>query len=145
MSTEDQSGSTPTEGLAEDSIILYGQSLVDRVTYVPSTYTSLLMCMGKVTQNGPDVLVPLVDVRLDGPIVDDTTRSTLFYQLMTIENLAFVLEDVTSDLTAVCQQLGAVSSGRAKPDILRLSAMKAYLSQAKANLEKCLSEIEPIA
>lgn len=146
MSTEDQSASLTTEGLAEDTLVLYGQSLVDRVTYISSTYTSLLMCMGKVAQDKPDVLVPLVDVRFDGPNTDEAaTPNTLFYQLMTIENLAFVLEDVTNDLMTVCQHLSAASSGRAKPDANRLSTMKTYLSQAKSNLERCLSEIEPIA
>lgn len=145
MSTEDQSASLTTEGIAEDTLVLYGQSLVDRVTYISSTYTSLLMCMGKVAQDKPDVLVPLVDVRFDGPNTEAATPNTLFYQLMTIENLAFVLEDVTNDLMTVCQHLSAASSGRAKPDANRLSTMKTYLSQAKSNLERCLSEIEPIA
>ncbi|MGL9623129.1 hypothetical protein QRQ56_34730 [Bradyrhizobium sp. U531] len=146
MSTEDQSALTPTEGLTEETLVLYSQSVVDRVIYVPSTYTTLLTCMGKVSQDAPDVLVPLVDVRLNGPLVEDAAVSSpLFYQLMTLENLTFVLEDMTSDLVKVCQHLGAASSGRAKPDVGQLSSMRSYLSQAKANLEKCLSELEPIA
>jgi hypothetical protein len=146
MSTEDQSAPTPTEGPTEETLVLYSQSVVDRVIYVPSTYTTLLMCMGKVAQGAPDVLVPLVDVKLNGPIAENATAPiTLFYQLMTLENLTFVIEDMTSDLAQVCQQFRAASSGQTKPDVDQLATMKSYLSQAKANLEKCLSEIEPIA
>ncbi|WP_354126420.1 hypothetical protein [Bradyrhizobium sp. RT9b] len=91
------------------------------------------------------MLVPLVDVRLDGPLPEDGEPATpIFYQLVTLDNLAFVLEDMTNDLTTVCQQLAATSSGRSKPDADWLTAVKKNFSEAKANLEKCLSEIESI-
>ncbi|MEJ0050164.1 MAG: hypothetical protein WDN02_02925 [Methylovirgula sp.] len=145
MPDEEQLEHSTGETGTDDTLILYGQSLAERVSYISSSYTTLLMSMGKRARGGPDLLVPLVDVRFEGPLAEDgTTASPIFYQLVTLDNLAFVLEDMTNDLTTVCSQLNAICSSRAKPDADWLSSVKRHFTSAKANLEKCLSQIESI-
>ncbi|MET3910045.1 hypothetical protein ABID59_004402 [Bradyrhizobium sp. S3.3.6] len=145
MPSEEQFEPDATSNAGEDTLILYGQSMADRVSSISSSYTTLLMSMGRRTRGGPEMLVPLVDVRLDGPLPEDGEPATpIFYQLVTLDNLAFVLEDMTNALTTVCQQLAATSSGRSKPDADWLTAVKKNFSEAKANLEKCLPAIESI-
>ena len=132
---------------AEDSdeLVLYGNSFVDRVTYVSGTFSSLIMCMGKTARAGDDVLVPLVEMTLQGPVgPDESASKTLFSEMMPFENVAFILKDVSGDLITVCRQLNASSSGRMKPDAKRLAETKRLLVEAKGNLEKCLADIEGI-
>ncbi|VIO69555.1 hypothetical protein CI1B_27610 [Bradyrhizobium ivorense] len=129
-----------------DSVVLYGNSLVDRVTYVSATFSSLIMSMGKVAGDGREVLVPLVEVKFEGPAAHDESASkTFFSEMMPLENIAFILEDISSDLTTVCRHLSEVSAGPVKPDIKRLSETRRFLAEAKGNLEKCLGDLERIA
>ncbi|MCK1584080.1 hypothetical protein IVB03_32145 [Bradyrhizobium sp. 168] len=54
------------------------------------------------------------------------------------------LEDISNDLTTVCQHFSAVAAGPVKPDFKRLGETQRLLNEAKGNLEKCLADLEKI-
>ncbi|QOZ23799.1 hypothetical protein [Bradyrhizobium sp. CCBAU 51753] len=145
MSNEDRVASAASQASSNehDTVVVYGQAVVDHMTYVSSSYTSLLMCMGQTVKDAEAVLVPFVEIKFDGPRNEEGEASgALFSAAMPLENIAFVLEDVSSDLIAVLTHLTAVSSGRAKLEPRRIAATKQYLSDTKQNLEKCLAELD---
>ncbi|MGY3034292.1 hypothetical protein ACVIIV_003462 [Bradyrhizobium sp. USDA 4354] len=146
MSNEDHSASKPDEAQSDpDAVMLYGSALVDRLTYISTTFSSLVMSMGRAARDNRDVLVPLVEVKFEGPTgQDDTVSKTFFAELVPLENIAFVLEDMSNDLTTVCHHLSAVSAGPVKPDFKRLGETRRLLNEAKGNLEKCLADLERI-
>lgn len=80
MSNEDLSASKPDEVQSDpDAVMLYGSALVDRLTYISATFSSLVMSMGRAARDDRDVLVPLVEVKFDGPAgQDDTVPKTFF-------------------------------------------------------------------
>lgn len=145
MSTEDDLGDlSPDEPQsAPDAVMLYGSALVDRLTYISSTFSSLVMSVGRARDNR-DVLVPFVEVKFEGPTgQDDPVSKSFFSELVPLENIAFVLEDISNDLTTVCQHFSAVAAGPVKPDFKRLGETQRLLT-AKGNLEKCLADLEKI-
>jgi hypothetical protein len=146
MSNEDLNALKPDEAQSDPgSVVLYGSALVDRLTYISTTFSSLIMSMGKAAHDDHDVLVPLVEVKFEGPTgQDDAVSKTFFSELVPLENVAFVLEDISNDLTTICRHLNAVSAGPVKPDFKRLGETKRLLNEAKDNIEKCLTELEGI-
>lgn len=129
-----------------DAVMLYGSALVDRLTYVSTTFSSLVMSMGRAARDNRDVLVPLVEVKFEGPTGQDDTVSKFFFsELAPLENLAFVLDDISNDLTTVCRHLSAVNAGPVKPDFKRLGETRRSLNEAKADLEKCLADLKRLA
>jgi hypothetical protein len=84
-------------------------------------------------------------MRFDGPEGDDNSGSTpLFSQVLPLDNAAYVVEDISSDLVLVCRQFRSVSSGGTGPEMQRLEATKHFLTDAKRNLERCLDELDAI-
>ncbi|WIW50099.1 hypothetical protein ML401_36940 (plasmid) [Bradyrhizobium sp. 62B] len=146
MSSEDVDAlkTEETQG-SSDSVVVYGNALLDRLTYVSTTFSSLIMSMGRAARDDREILVPLVEVKFEAPSGQDETASkTFFSELLPLENLAFVLEDVSSDLATVCHQLSTVSEGPVKPDFRRLAETRKFLQDAKSNLDKCLADLERI-
>ncbi|WP_407114570.1 hypothetical protein [Bradyrhizobium sp. LMG 9283] len=66
-------------------------------------------------------------------------------ELVPLENIAFVLEDMSNDLSTVCHHLSAVGGSPVKPDFKRLGETRRLLNEAKGNLEKCLADLERIS
>ena len=48
------------------------------------------------------------------------------------------------DLVTVCRQFRSVSSGKTAPEKRRLEATRRFFSDARLNLEKCISELDAI-
>jgi hypothetical protein len=115
-------------------------------TYISSTYTSLLMCMGLVRgDEANEVLVPFVEMKFKGPEREDGTGPVeLFSQILTLDNAAYVLGDIFSDMATVCRQFRSISSGDTALEMTRLEATKLFLSEAKASLETCIAELDSI-
>ncbi|WP_407114569.1 hypothetical protein [Bradyrhizobium sp. LMG 9283] len=64
MLNDDLGPSKPDEPQSDsDAVMLYGSALVDRLTYISTTFSSLVMSMGKAARDNSDVLVPLVEVK----------------------------------------------------------------------------------
>jgi hypothetical protein len=113
-------------------------------TVISSTYTSLLMCMGRVGgDESNEVLVPFVEMKFNGPKREDGAGSELFSQILTLDNAAYVLGDVFDDLATVCRQFRSVGSGAAL-EMTRLEATKRFLSEAKVSLEACIADLDSI-
>ena len=79
------SGDAPEE---HSTLTLLGQS-VGSATLVSVTYTSLLMCMGWLGEEGEgsEVLVPFVEMKFDGTDVEGGSAAPeLFAQILTLED-----------------------------------------------------------
>jgi hypothetical protein len=151
MSNDDQRElATPAADEGETTarhLALFGSAVAGNATFVSSTYTSLLMLVGRVGDDNEsnEVVVPFVEMRFDGPESEGSAVSTqLFSQVLPLDNAAYLVEDITSDLALVCRQFRSISSGETGPEMQRLQATMHFLSDAKRNLEKCLAELEAI-
>jgi hypothetical protein len=146
MSNEDGAiSNAATDVSDDDTLVLYGSSFVDRMTFVSRTSSALVMCVGKMVRDDSEILVPLVEVKFEGPTgMDQSASKILFSELMPLENVAYILEDVSSDLITICAHLKAAGSGQLKPDPKKLSETKRYLADAKGNLERCLADLENV-
>jgi len=146
MSNEDTALPNAASDVSDDdTVVLYGNSFVDRMTFVSRTFSALVMCVGKVLGDDGEVLVPLVDVKFEGPTgIDQSASKILFSEMMPLDNMAYILEDVSSDLIIICAHLKAASSGRLKPDPKKLGETKRFLADAKGNLERCLADLENV-
>jgi len=143
MSSEDPAISDAAPDVSGETVVLYGNSFVDRVTFVSTTFSALVLCIGKVVHDDSEVLVPLVDVKFEGPAgLDQSASKTLFSEMMPLENMAYILEDMSSDLITICRHLKGSSSGQMKPDPKRMGETKRFLAEAKSNLERCLADLE---
>ncbi|WP_247493266.1 hypothetical protein [Bradyrhizobium sp. 142] len=112
MSTEDDLGALSPDAPQSDpdAVMLYGSALVDRLTYISSIFSSLVMSVGRAARDDRDVLVPFVEVKFEGPTgQDDPVSKSFFSELVPLENIVFVLEDISNDLTTVCQHFSAVA------------------------------------
>lgn len=127
-------------------VTLLGQS-ASNATLVSVTYTSLLMCIGRLGEDATnEVLVPFVEMKFDGPDAADGLKAPeLFSQVLTLDNAAYVLSDISSDLAQICRQFRSVSSGKTPPEMRRLEATKRFFSEARGYLETCISELDAIA
>ena len=153
MQTADESKDQPIDisiadedATAEASALnVFGQ-IVDRLVTISYTTTSLLMCMGRFGDDESSyVLVPFAEVKFASSDGDDGSAAVpLFSQLLTLDNAAYMIADLSSDFRSVCQQLQKVSTGDVSSDAVRLEHTKRFLSEAKSSIEGCLEELNKI-
>ena len=124
---------------------VFGQ-IVDRLVTISYTSTSLIMCMGRFGDDeSSHVLVPFAEVKFASSDRDDGSAAVpLFSQLLTLDNAAYLIADLSSDFRSICQQLQKVSTGEVSSDAVRLEHTKRFLSDAKNSIEGCLEELNKI-
>lgn len=105
----------------------------------------LVMAYGQ-TDEGEDVMVPLLDVQLypinpnqdDGPSsddADDLDETPVFTSVLTLENTAFLLNDMAGDVGRAVDLLAAQCGGSVKPDPERMRYSAQVLRKAASRLQ----------
>lgn len=130
---------TPSEGEERnpDAIRMYGDFL-DNVSVVKNSLMSLLLSVGDIEsvadESNPSadrevapsrtVLVPFIEMKLEGE------QEPYFANVLTLDNVAYLIYDLTQDFEVVCQQLLAVSKGGVPPEIGRIEQSVEWMKRA---------------
>ncbi len=117
------------------------------VVVVSATNTSLLTCIGRLGEGADnEVVVPFVEVKFEGQEPPDGAVPPAFFsQLLTLDNAAFLIADLSQDFGGVCEHLRKMSTGEVKAERARLDLVRHYLMEAKANIAQSLATVEAIA
>ncbi|MET4214211.1 hypothetical protein [Bradyrhizobium sp. LA2.1] len=135
-----------TEERGPEAVRMYGDFL-DNVTVVKNSMMSLLLAVGSIEQAsgkaddapGKPVLVPFVEMKLEGE------QDPYFAQVMTLDNVAYLICDLTSDFEVVSKQLLTVASGGMAPEIGRIEQAREYIKAARDLTEQSLKHLEAIS
>lgn len=94
------------------------------------------------------VLVPITDMTLFG---NESTGDSpeepkqLLSMALTLENVAFVIYDLSDDFRFVCDQLRRVSEGAIKPEPARISNAREMLEATREKLGECIEVLDSMA
>lgn len=125
------------------SIAVYGD-FIDQVAVISRCDISLLLGVGELGDVGA-VLVPFVQFKFEGPAQVEAPAETLLSKFITIDNAAFLIDDLLDDFRNVCEQLGKLAPAELHPESGRIEKTKLHLIQAKAHLEQCMENLGKIS
>jgi hypothetical protein len=119
------------------------------INIVPRTAATLHLMPGRLEDGSKEeqtkVLVPFAEVRLGGGVIadlpaeltDEDEMPTLFSANMPLENLAFVLLDLTSDLKRLCTEAAAISGGELSVDPARMAHVRYFVAHLERQARQC--------
>ena len=118
---------------------------IDRIAYLADTSMSLVTCIGYADDDRP-TLVPFVDMKLFVEAEAAAGRRVAFSELITLDNMADLLSDLSTDTRSVCRELNMLTrSGSITVETARLRAVTATLRHMVEQVEGCLSDLDGIA
>lgn len=109
----------------------------ETVKVIPRTLASLHLMPGQLGDDSDETnrtaLLPLAEVRLgsaplSGDSENDDESATLITANLPLENLAYVLLDLTSDLKRICSDICDMGEGRVVVDPARMAHVRFYLA-----------------
>lgn len=117
----------------------------DRVNTVSNASMSVVVGLGRTAEKG-DVLLPFIDLKFIS-YPDGTEASAVFSTLTTLENVAYLLADMSGDFQRACEQVGRLAAGdvglepgRANYSIDRVTDAVRLLSTAVEELRGAVRE-----
>jgi hypothetical protein len=136
----------PADG---NEVLALHASLRRRLTQIRSSELSLLLTFGE-TQDGVDVLVPLLDWQLFGidlALYDDDDEPEgkgpeLYSSLVALDNLAFLLHDMSADIHSAVKRVSAQSNGGTDTHRERMRYAAKMFTQASVHLMAAAETIE---
>ncbi|MGY2811948.1 hypothetical protein [Bradyrhizobium sp. USDA 4506] len=146
-------GSPPeTEERSPDAVRMYGDFL-DNVTVVRNSLMSLLLAVGSIEGTtdrtdkapgkgpvpGQPVLVPFVEMKLEGE------QEPYFANVLTLDNVAYLIYDLTQDFKVVCEQLLSVTRGGMPPEAGRIELSKEWMKLASEQAADAFRDLEAIS
>ena len=128
-----------------EAVRMYGDFL-DNVTVVRNSLMSLLLAVGNIEEAtgkidetpGKSVLVPFVEMKLEGE------QDPYFAHVLTLDNVAYLICDLTSDFKVVCEQLLSVVGGGMPAEAGRIEQTREYIKAAKEFTEQSLKDLDAI-
>ncbi|WFU31492.1 hypothetical protein QA635_33975 [Bradyrhizobium brasilense] len=142
-----------TEERSPDAVRMYGDFL-DNVTVVKNSLMSLLLAVGSIEGGAPDqpdkaptgesapgrpVLVPFVEMKLEGE------QEPYFANVLTLDNVAYLIYDLTQDFKVVCEQLLTVTRGGMPPEAGRIELSKEWMKLASEQAADAFRDLETIS
>lgn len=117
----------------------------ERVSVVSSSATRLLATFGNVEGDiSKEVLVGLVDFALYTSSDEETAEEALQFTL-TVENMSFLLADMSRDFATVCRGLARLSSDEAPVEKSRLAVMQAFLKRMRQSIDEAESALDDVS
>jgi hypothetical protein len=110
-------------------------AFLERVTQIPSGSASLVTTLG--VADGKRFLVPFVDlsftesISLEGDLVEEMEA---FGRILTLENAAFLMTILASELSEVFSEYETIASDKAGAEPTRFNAIAGYLDEAEKGL-----------
>jgi hypothetical protein len=144
-------GTEASDERSPDAVRMYGDFL-DNVTVVKNSLMSLLLAVGNIEEaakegqpetdqeraSGQPVLVPFVEMKLEGE------QEPYFAHVLTLDNVAYLIYDLTQDFKVVCEQLLTVSKGGMPPEIGRIELSKEWMKLASEHAADAFKDLEAI-
>lgn len=122
------------------SVNLFSQ-MIDRVTFVSSTDSSLIATLGQIENQEENLLLfPFIEMRFDSD--DDPNKTPLFMATLTMDNAAYLLSDVCADFQEIFKQFALMARGGVAPEPVRMKHTKRFLQDAHRSIGECLKEME---
>lgn len=123
----------------------------DQVSVVAKTVASLHLLPGRLEADDADasrpVLVPFAEMRLGGglmadlkadePLDEDFEPGTVFTANLSMENFAFILLDLTSDLARMCSEVAALGKGDLAVDPARMAHVRYFVAHLERQARSC--------
>lgn len=135
--------SEPAEPRPETRIALHSVT-GQRVSVASSSSTRLLATFGDVEgDSAKEVLVGLVDFALY-TMADEDKSEESFQLTLTVENMSFLLADMSQDFADVCKGLAKLSSEKAPMDKSRLAVMQKFLGRMRESVEAAETALKDI-
>ncbi|MCA1438012.1 hypothetical protein I6F33_34415 [Bradyrhizobium sp. BRP20] len=141
-----------SEARTPDAIRMYGDFL-DNVSVVKNSLMSLLLSVGDIeaagdeskvasgeeTAPGRTVLVPFVEMKLEGE------QEPYFANVLTLDNVAYLIYDLAQDFEVVCQQLLTISNGGVPPEARRIEQSAEWMKRAGEHAGRAFQYLEKIS
>jgi len=125
---------------------------VDSVSVIPKTLASLHLVPARLDDDAaeekPKVLVPFAELRLGGGSIKEVAKDgeegdlpTLFAANIPLENLAYILLDLTSDLKRICNEICSMS-GDLAVDPARIAHVRYFAAHLERQARQCRFRID---
>ncbi|MGL3210713.1 hypothetical protein [Bradyrhizobium sp. BR 1433] len=88
---------------------------------------------------GQPVLVPFVEMKLEGE------QEPYFANVLTLDNVAYLIYDLTQDFKVVCEQLLSVTRGGMPPEAGRIELSKEWMKLASEQAADAFRDLEAIS
>lgn len=108
---------------------------------------NLMITVGKLNiENDKDLMVPLVDVSIySTPELEQKSEIEEAFSLrLSVENVAFFLEDLSADFAGVCESIAMFSKSPLKLEPQRLVYMINRIKAADANMKRIVDILEEL-
>ena len=139
--------------------VVIGGLFPDTVNVIPKTLVSLHLMTGRLEEEGEaegrqKVLVPFAELRLgggsiaemlnDGLIADNADPPTLFATTLSIENTAFVLLDLMSDLRRICVEVTSLAQGELVVEPGRMAHVRYFVAHLERQARLCRRSLDQV-
>ena len=125
-----------------DDGLSIAEALASRITTVNSASLTLSVGVGSRDREAPDVLLPLVECNLD--LEDDNDEPEVLNVTLTLDNLAFLLDQATSELSAMLIHFESMSQGGIKADPGRTAKTADWLARSSLELASAAETLRRI-
>lgn len=128
---------------AVEASISIAEALASRITTVSAADVALSMGLASRDDAPGEFLLPLMEICMDAEVHDggsDNVRATL-----TLDNLAFLLEQVCSELNSALVQLEAIAQGALKPDPEQTAQTADWLARSSLELTSAVETLRRLA
>ena len=103
----------------------------DQVRFVTSTGISIILNFAKVEDSDVTVLLPFADVKIEGGRPNDSDElvdEILFSNVLPLENVAFLVVNLVSDLRSACEDLASLAGSGTPIERMRLEQTRYFLA-----------------
>ena len=132
---------------AEIPVVEVVGDFVDGIRFVSSTTMSGLLGFAKLGDERRSVLIPYVEARVEGGTTsadDERDRSAIFSGVLTLENAAFLIVNLTSDMRTVCEELATLTGGTTRIERRRLEQTRYLLAHTMREALVATSQLSAI-
>jgi hypothetical protein len=125
-------------------------AFIDSVKIIPKTIATFVLSLGRLgdsdDEDSQKVLVPFAEVRLgggpisemvDGARSEDEDPPTLFLESLPLENLAYVLLDLTGDLKRICYEICSLGQSELAVDPARMAHVRYFMAHLERQARLC--------
>ncbi len=136
------------------SLVISG-SLSDALSVVTRTMASLHLVIGKTDDEDVEALekflVPLAQFRLGGggiadvQNVDDAAESPMLLSAtVSLENMAFMVVDLMTDLHRICVEVSSLAGGELAVDPVRMAHVRYYVAHLERQARMCRVRLDRV-
>lgn len=125
--------------LPEIPAVSVSGNFFENVQAIPFSQLALLMATARCEDEA--VLLPFVEFKL-GKADEEKEPEDIFSSIITFENAAFLLMDLSGDLQQVCKNIGSLSTSKLRPEPVRVEYTKRLILKAQEHLAACLVELD---